>query len=187
MNVFLKSVEGTVSLRPIEESDAPLCAQWLNNPELRPRIRSWLPMSPESEKHWIQRHNEQSTPRSDIVLIIMDDQQAIGTVGLHGIQWDWRFATIGIFVADCQVRHKGIGSQSYRLLLDYAFLEMGLLTIEAEVYATNEPSQKFHEQRMRFKEIGHSDPKALIQGKLVPVITYSMTADRWEQTKNQVR
>jgi len=180
MSTFLKDSKSGVCLRPIEVEDAELCIKWMNDQRNRQMLRVWLPYSLEKERGWIKKIAEQATPPADVPLLITWKGKPVGVAGLHRIQWDWRCAEIGICIGERKKRHSGVGSASYRLLMRYAFEEMGLLLLEADVYTTNKPSLKFH-QSLGFKRVGYSEPKALVAGKRVPVAIYSMTRGRWRK------
>jgi len=169
-----------VKLRPLMVEDAEQCVKWMNSAKLRRVLRIWLPMNILQERAWIEAIAKQSKPPADIPLLIEVKGKAVGVVGLHNIQWDWRCAEIGICIGKKKSRHCGAGSASYRLLLQYAFDEMDLRLIESEVYTTNKPSMHFHKS-LGFKRIGLSDKKALVDGKRVRIALYSMTRKRWRE------
>ena len=178
MTAFLRDDSNDVTLRIPTKEDAPALTEWVNSQELRPMIRAWLPASLEAEISWIESLQSQSKPPKDIAFIIVKGDAPVGICGLHQIAWDWRCCTIGIFIASPTGRKQKIGRSAYSLVLNYAFCEMGLNVVEAEVYSVNEPSLGFH-CSMGFREVGVSDPKVLFCGAHVPMHTFSMTAERW--------
>jgi len=180
MSAFLKDGKSGVSLRAIELRDAEVCAEWMNDPRNRRLLRVWLPCSLEKENEWIKKMSNQPVPPADLPLVIEHYKQPVGVTGLHRIQWDWRCAEIGICIGVRKQRHSGIGTAAYKLLLRYAFEEMGLLLIEAEAYSTNKPSIRFHES-LGFKCIGRTEHKALVAGKRVSIVLFSMTVERWRK------
>jgi RimJ/RimL family protein N-acetyltransferase len=182
MSTFLKDGKNGVSLRAIELRDAEICAGWLNDQRNRRLLRVWLPCSLEKEKGYIEQTSKQSVPPSDITLVIECNDQPVGVTGLHRIQWDWRCAEIGICIGARKQRHGGVGTAAYKLLLRYAFEEMGLQLIEADVYSSNKPSTAFHHS-LGFKEVGRTDPKALVAGKHVSIILFSITEERWRKLR----
>lgn len=180
MSAFLKDGKSGVSLRAIELKDAEVCAAWLNDQRNRRLLRVWLPCSLEKENEWIKTMSKQQVPPTDLPLLIEHNDQPVGVTGLHRIQWDWRCAEIGICIGARNRRHSGVGTAAYQLLMRYAFEEMDLQLIEADVYSSNKPSTAFH-QALGFKEVGRTDPKALIAGKHVPILLFSMTQERWRK------
>jgi len=180
MSTFLKDSKSNVCLRPIEVADAQMCAKWINDPRNRELLRVWLPFSIEQEQDWIRKNVEQSNPPSDVPLLIELKKKPMGVAGIHHIQWDWRCAEIGICIGVTKKRHSGIGTAVYQLLMRYAFEEMNLKLLEADVYSTNKPSIKFH-QSLGFKQVGYTDPKATVHGVQVPIAMHSMTKKRWRK------
>lgn len=180
MSTFLKDASSGVRLCPIEEKDLNFFTKWMNDQRNRQVLRVWLPCPLEKERKWIKRMSEQTDPPADIPLLIKKGDTPIGVTGIHAIEWDWRSAELGICIGARKKRHSGVGTAVYKLLMRYAFAELNLLLLEADAYTTNKPSMKFH-QKLGFKQVGCSEPKALVLGKRVPIVTFSMTKKRWRK------
>ena len=184
MSTFLRDKKSGVSLRPVEIKDAKLCQKWMNDPRNRPMLRSPFALSIEQEKTWIKENAKQKKPPFTIIFLIEKKGKTVGSIGITGIVWEWRSAEIGICIGKRNKRQNGIGTSAYQLLMRHAFEELGLLLIEAGVYTANNPSMKFHES-LGFKQIGKTDPKALVLGKRVPIVLYSMTKKRWKKLQKK--
>ena len=180
MSSFLKDSKSDVRLCPIELENAKLFVKWMNDQRNRQVLRVWFPYSLEQEQDWIRKNSKQGNPPSDVPLVVVLKNSPVGVAGIHRIQWDWRCAEIGICIGKRKKRHSGVGTTVYKLLMRYAFEELGLLLIEAEVYSTNKASMAFHKS-LGFKQVGCSDSKAVSLGKRVPIVTYSMTRRRWRK------
>ena len=87
--VFLRGRK--VILRPMnKETDLDLCTKYINDPEVRQYLMSYLPWTKEGEADWFDSLAKRSD--SDIVLAIEDIETGkyIGSMGLHKIDWKQR-------------------------------------------------------------------------------------------------
>lgn len=130
-----------VRLRPLEEDDAAMLAGWINCDELRPNLANRFPVSVRGEAAWLQSMAAEVGARRDIVLGVelhdQGDVTLIGTVGLHAIDWIQRRAMTGTMIGLPSHRGRGLGTEAKMLLLDYAFLELGLHAVWTHVRVDN--------------------------------------------------
>lgn len=147
--VFLDGVTPNgerVVLRPVDMDDLDLCLQWYNDPELRSVMGASLPMSRSAEREWLERvtkHQGQSPEH--LVFMIVFDRQPVGTIGLHEINLVHRRAVIGIRIGEKDYRGRKIGRTAQELIIRYAFNELNLLRLRANIYEGNVPSIRIHE------------------------------------------
>ena len=88
---------------------------------------------------WIEFHNN----NPEELLLVIEDTDAcklIGHIGLYKIDHIARKAEIGILIADDGSRGKGYGTKLTKLLIDYAFMQLRLHKVTAEVLKENVPS-----------------------------------------------
>lgn len=98
---------------------------------------------------WIQFHN--SNPNEKLFVIENKYTKAlIGHAGLYKIDSVARKTEYGILIADDNSRGKGYGTKCTRTMVDYAFKELGMHKVTAEVLCENYPSL------MMFKKCGFS-------------------------------
>lgn len=72
---------------------------------------------------------------------IMVDGQIVGECKLKNIDLEKRECSMGIHLRDDSVKGKGYGTQAERLILRYAFEEMGMLAVNADAVLKNTRSQ----------------------------------------------
>lgn len=142
--VFLKGKN--VTLRPIEKCDIPNLSKWINDPEVRQFVYSYLPTPLLFEEKWVEELGKRNA--NDIVLLIElhNEGVPIGTMGLHRIDWRSRVATTGALIGETRFQSKGYGTEAKMLLLQYAFYELGLRKICSEVFAFNGRSKRYLEK-----------------------------------------
>lgn len=134
--VFIKGER--VNLRPVAKSDAPFLTVAINRPEVRRFLGNDKPMTEDEELRWVE--NLATRKSNNIVFIIEVDGKAIGTIGLHRIDWVNRSATTGTMIGDPSYWGKGYATEAKMLLLDYAFNTLNLRKIYSEVLGANEAS-----------------------------------------------
>ncbi|MBD3162985.1 MAG: GNAT family N-acetyltransferase [Candidatus Eisenbacteria bacterium] len=174
-----------VLLRPIEESDAETYARWINNPEIRRYLLVRFPMSVREEKKWIESLSDGGT-RRDVALAIerKNDQKHIGSVGLHEIDWIHRRAMTGSFICPPSLRGKGYGTEAKKLLLDYAFGELGLRSLYAFALEGSEASMRALEKQ-GYRRGGVFRKAHLVKGEWVDGIYYDILLEDWEALRSE--
>jgi len=81
--VFLKCNE--LTLRPPLESDISLLLRWINDPDIRQFLDSYLPQMEAHERKWFENLNKDGG--KNITLIIVVDNKPIGIMGINSIDW----------------------------------------------------------------------------------------------------
>ena len=135
--VFLRS--SRVILRPLMKSDLPSVLRWINDPEVRYYLESYLPMAEAEEEEWISGLGKRK-PNNVVLAIETAEGIHIGSIGLHNIRWRDRVATTGAMIGEKDYRNKGYGTDAKMLLLHYAFDTLNLRKICSQVIDYNTPS-----------------------------------------------
>ena len=77
----------------------------------------------------------------------------IGTVGLFNINYRNGRADFGILIGEAEARGKGYGTETTRLMLDYAFTALGLRNVALTVAEWNVAGQRAY-AKAGFREFG---------------------------------
>ncbi len=136
--VFLEGFK--TILRPFDKStDLEPVTRWINDPDVRRFLKSYMPKSRRQEEEWFDRHG---TNDSDVTLAVVEKEggQLIGSMGLHRIIWRERRATTGAMIGDKRFWGKGFGTDAKMALLEYAFHELNLYKICSSAYSFNKRS-----------------------------------------------
>lgn len=136
-----------VRLRAIEREDIPTFVRWFNDPEVRQHILMYEPMSLAKEERWFEAHLD----RKDEVILalearIEDTWTHIGNLGLHKLDWKHRSAALGIVIGEKGHWGKGYGTEAVRLMLRFAFHELGLHRVEIEAFEGNARALRCYEK-----------------------------------------
>jgi len=137
--IFRKSAR--VTLRPLSVTDAPLLAKWMNDPEVSVNLRAYLPVTAQEEEEWVQSLTKRNS--SNIVVMLVVDGVAIGTMGIHEIDYRHGTATTGAVIGEKAYQGKGYGVEAKILLLEYAFNTLNLRKVCSNVHEFNEFSVRY--------------------------------------------
>jgi len=172
--VFLQSKR--VVLRPLLKEDVPLLIRWINDPEVSQYLSVYMPMMEADENEWFENLHKRKP--YDIVLAIVVDRKAIGTMGIHGINMKDRVATTGALIGEKEYWGKGYGSEAKMLLLNYAFNTLNLRKVCSAVFAFNERSYKYS-LKCGYKEEGRRREQFYRHGKYWDEILLAVFRDDW--------
>jgi RimJ/RimL family protein N-acetyltransferase len=132
-----------VALGPLRRDLLPLYQRWINDlGTMRTLGLAPLPMTSEKEQDWYER---QSKTEDDTPFTIYEREtlRPIGNTGLHGVDHRNRAATFGILIGEPECRGKGYGTETTRLMLDYAFTALGLHNVMLTVFEFNPAGTRF--------------------------------------------
>jgi RimJ/RimL family protein N-acetyltransferase len=160
------NVEGElVALGPLRRDLLPIYQRWINNlGTMRTLDLPPYPLTMEKEQDWYDR---QSRAESDVPFTIYEREtlRPIGNTGLHEVDYRNRTASFGIMIGEPECRGKGYGTETTRLMLDYAFTALGLHNVMLIVFEFNDAGIRAY-QKAGFKEFGRRRECRLMGGKL---------------------
>lgn len=134
-----------VFLRSLRESDVSgNWWQWFNDA----RVTKY--MNKGREKNTIEKQMEFfcriQASQSDFVAAICDpeNKRHIGTTGIHNIRVEGgkRVGNFGIIIGEKECWGRGIGTEAWQLITEYAFDKLGLERIETKIFPDNAASLK---------------------------------------------
>jgi diamine N-acetyltransferase len=126
-----------IYLRAPEDGDEEIIAITENHPDSRKSLFYAFPTDLESIRDkWNKFRDDPNT----IVLIICskNPEKPIGIAAFHRIDWVGRMAIFYIAIADMENRSKGFGSETTKLIMDYAFNTLNLNRVQLHVAVKNE-------------------------------------------------
>lgn len=186
MKYFKKLLGDRIYLSPRNTEDYELFTEWLNDFEVTDYTgRSGILMSLQGEKEYLEKFNN---PKATFVIVTLNSDKMIGTVGLENIDEINRTATLGIFIGDKDYRSKGYGTEAIRLLLEYGFKYMNLNNIKLDLMEFNERALKCY-KKCGFKEYGRRRKCRFVNGKYYDSIAMDILAEEFDgdyiRNKNQ--
>lgn len=132
-------------LRPIESEDLEFVRSLINDPEIEKIVVGWaLPISRKDEEHWYAL--DSNSVQNIRYIITALDGERVGLTGLGNIDMKNGCAkTLGIRIIN-NVQSKGLATDTYMTLFNFAFNELRLHRIETSSFDDNFASLKFLEK-----------------------------------------
>ena len=167
-----------VRLRPMEERDLPRFVEWLGDRD----VTRWLaamgePPTLEDEREWYERRRED--PESVMWSIETLEGQLAGTVELRLTSRAKR-AEIGIAIQDKSLWSMGLGTDTVRLVLGYAFEDLQLNRVELTTDQENARAIRCYE-KCGFISEGLLRQHRLIDGKFGNTVMMAVLREEWEK------
>jgi RimJ/RimL family protein N-acetyltransferase len=144
-----------VALGPLHKGILPALARWQNDFSVTLMSGDPLhPVTPEAIEAEFDR-SVKDVPNRFIPFAIYERASArlIGTADLHHIDYTRRTAYYGILIGEKDCWGKGYGTETTRLMLDYAFAILGLHTVLLSTYNYNERAIRAY-TRAGFRVVG---------------------------------
>lgn len=174
----MELIGGIVKLRAIEEKDMGILKELLNDPEIEEMtLGKNFPVSEYSQKKWYENYKCEAEVR--YMVEINSTAETIGTIGLINIDWLNRNAMLFIKVQnDKKGREIGDVKESFELLLEYAFMELGMHCLCTRILEYN--ARSLHAfKRAGFKEEGMMRERIYKKGKYWNVVNVSILKDEY--------
>lgn len=158
-------VEGEqVGLGPLRRELIPLYQRWMNDlGTLRTLGVAPVPMTLERETAWYERVAGKEAP--NFTIYERATWRPIGTTSLMEVDRENRSAEFGILIGEASGRGRGYGTETTRLMLDYAFTALGLHSVMLRVYEFNLAGQRAY-SKAGFREFGRRRQSKLMGGRL---------------------
>jgi len=138
-----------VYLRVLSVSDATEdYAHWLGDPEVNRFLATKKATVPELREYITTKNQKENCV---LLGIFLNEGPMIGTVKLEYIDLTKGTADIAIMLGDRRHAGKGLGGEAMKILIDYAFLSLGLQEITLGVIAQNTGAIRAYE-RLGFRE-----------------------------------
>ncbi len=170
-----------IALRPLTVDDVPSLFAIFSDPEV---MRYWSspPLGEESEARQMVADIERGFEKRTFFqwgLCRRDDGVVIGTCTLWQLDAENLRCEIGFALGRAHWGH-GYMSEALAVLLDFAFSELGLRRLEADVDPQNAASIALLE-RLGFRREGHLRERWLVAGKVCDSLIYGLLAREWRR------
>lgn len=137
-------VDKLVTLRSIREDDLSLMREWRNKDHIRKWFFDSRIITPEMQQKWYESYQKRD---DDQMFIISTSSVEIGIVALYCIDRVRRRVQFGRFlIGEDEYRSQGYACEAIRLLLKYAFEELGLEEVYLELLSCNEVALNLYEK-----------------------------------------
>lgn len=177
-----------IRFRAMERADLVHFVDWINDPEVRRGISSFLPLSLVREERWFEDMLKRPVEEHPFALEIQQKKKwvLIGSCGLFDIDWISRKAEIGIMIGDKRQWNKGYGTETMRLILKHGFETLNLHRLYLKVFDTNPGAIRAYEKagfvlEARLREAHFAD------GAYHDDLIMSVLRSEWDTTQSPPR
>lgn len=168
-----------VYLRPSERGDVPTFVRWLNDAEVTHNLAMRAPLGEAAEAAWYEGMlARQGKTDYHFVICLLADDRAIGTAGLHGLDWRGGTAEFGIAIGEKSEWDRGYGTDALRAICDFGFGELRLERIGLQVYDGNDRARRSYE-KAGFRHEGTLRRAHYARGQHIDVHVMSLLRDEW--------
>jgi RimJ/RimL family protein N-acetyltransferase len=134
-------------LRAIESGDLSQLLEWRNRPEYRRYFREHRELSMDNQQEWFEKTVTGDPATRMFSIVELAGDRLLGACGLCYINWVDRNADFSIYIgADDLYIDKRIAPDAGRALIKYAFKELGIHRLWAEIYDFDEPKKEMFDQ-----------------------------------------
>jgi RimJ/RimL family protein N-acetyltransferase len=141
-----------VALGPLRRELVPLYQRWMNDPVTARNVGMAGPVTLEAEEAW---YDGAARAENTVSFTVYEREtlRPVGVTQLMDIHHRNRRAEFGITIGEPDARGRGYGTETARLMLDYAFTALGLHNVRLTVAAFNPAGIRAYE-RAGFREYG---------------------------------
>jgi ribosomal-protein-serine acetyltransferase len=148
----------------------------------RDQLREWLPWlddtrTVEDTRAYIRRSLQQFVENNGFQLGIWSEGELAGAIGYHFWDWPDQKTEIGYWLG-AEFQGRGIVTRACRVLVDFAFDELGLNRVEIQCATGNVKSRAIPE-RLGFTLEGVFRQESRLYGRFVDHAMYAMLRHEW--------
>lgn len=178
--MFPLQVEDSLELRVLEDGHADELFAVIDRN--RSHLREWLPWvdrshSVDDVRDHIRNMQGQFASREGLGAVIFRDGAAIGSIGVHRVDFANRCTSIGYWLA-ADLQGRGVMTKACRAMVGYAFREYNLNRIEIRCATGNTKSCAIPE-RLGFVREGVLREAQWVSGRFLDLVVWSMLARDW--------
>lgn len=152
-----------VALGPRRRDMIPLDQQWANDFAI---VRNLGPFGPVTVERQTAHYEQIATSDTYLSFVIYEraSWRPVGSTELMHVEYRNGRAEFGIFIGEADARGKGYGTETTRLMLDFAFTALGLRNVALTVAEWNVAGQRAY-AKAGFREYGRRRQCWLMGGR----------------------
>ena len=167
---------GEVVFRAVMDSDIPLIANWINDPEIYLNLLVTKPNREQDSRARLEKFC--TSDDTQMFSICKHDGSLIGLMGLHEINWINRNATSGAFFGLSENRGQGYGVDAKMLMCYHAFCMLNMHKLYTHAYEFNKASLRYNE-KCGYREEGRRREHYYRAGRYWDVIETGLLRSEW--------
>ena len=160
-------------LRPITENDTDLIVCWRNKDFVKNNFLYRGEFTAEIHNNWLETKVKTGDVIQFVIELVSEENNTpVGSVYLRDIDYENSCAEFGIFIGDEKALGKGIGTETTKLILDFAHNQLELHRVFLRLLADNISAYKTYRKAGFVVEGLFRDMKK-IDGKYIDVMFMS--------------
>lgn len=169
-----------VQLRRHDRANYQLYARWYGDEEIW-RLTSWMsePMHEVGVKRLFE-DRESSSLEDSFAIHEEGEEEPIGVISLMNINEANASADLSVIVGERKDRDKGLGTEAIRVILRYAFEELGLNRVGLSVFEFNEAAISAYE-KLGFEQEGRMQRAIRRDGEYHDAILMRILDSEWRE------
>jgi UDP-4-amino-4,6-dideoxy-N-acetyl-beta-L-altrosamine N-acetyltransferase len=171
-----------IKLRDVQPEDREQILIWRNMPDVASYMYNDHQITSAEHAIWFQ--SAMSDP-SKQYWIIRFEETDVGLVNLYNIDRNQRRCYWAFYIADPNMRGKGIGPFVEATILRYVFDDLQFNKLCCEVLATNDSVVQLHKS-FGFEQEGYYRQHILKRGVFVDVVALAILRSEWEKRIAQI-
>lgn len=171
-----------VYLKLFEEEDIPNRVKWINDPDIQFTLNYDIPTSVSKTKKWFANAVTDPT-RREFSIFTVDGDKHIGFCGLFNIKVPVMKAELHCVVGEKAFWSGGYGTEAYKLLDEYGFVELGLNKIYGYQLLHNHGAHRVVE-KLGWQREGLLRQETYSHGTVKDVYYVSILREDWLKVNN---
>ncbi len=173
-----------VRLAPFKADDAEQMSRWTEDYDyLRRMDTDWAVPDTVDQFREKDRRGSRGKNSVEFRLRTIEDDQLIGFVALHSVEWNNQACLMAIGIGHPDYRSKGYGTDALQLILQYAFLELNLNRVGLDVIEYNERAVRAYE-KVGFKREGSMRAAVLRDNRSYDRLILGILRSEWLELHN---
>jgi len=168
-----------VRLRALRATDLERLRGFINDPEVLRMSNVYRPISDAQQDAW-WKHVAADPTAAWFAIDDVATDVLVGTCCLVDLDWVARVAELRVRIGDPGAWGRGLGSEACVLLVEYAFLHLGLERVWLRVFAQHARAQRLYE-KLGFVVEGRLRRHWQLQGVRDDVIVMGLLHDEWRR------
>jgi len=172
-----------VYLKKTERDDLKKRVHWINDPDIQATLNypNW-PVSQEQTYKWFERAAYDMT-RRDFSVYTVDSQEYIGSGGFLNIEYPVMKAELFVMIGEKRYWGGGYGTDTYRVLINYGFGELGLKRIYGYQLVDSHGAHKIVD-KLRWQREGLLRKDLFSHGQIKDRYIVAILFEEWEMHKD---
>ena len=163
------------TLRPPRPDDADTMIKWFEDLEVTRFLELRHPLSLVVERDWLDR---MARDPDEILWVVEHEGRAVGSTGIHHIDWRHGIGTTGTAIGDKTAWGKGLGGEVMRLRAEYAFTQLPLRKLKSAYIDGNEASGRA-QAACGYVQVGRHKAERFVDGQWRDEILTELMRDDW--------